>query len=78
MKYIKEYNENKSERFFFSQDCSSHWYMIPLSLKSEWDRLNTDDEDDYDTIDEFSKLFSQYMTGGGITHITFENPEKMK
>lgn len=76
MKHLKRYNENKSERFFFSQDCSCHWYMVPLSLKSEWDRLNTDDDDDYDTIEEFEKTFSKYRTGGGISNISFEDPEK--
>jgi hypothetical protein len=35
--------------------------MVPLDLKSEWNRLNTNDEDDYDTIDEFNRLFSQYI-----------------
>lgn len=55
----KQYYFN-DKKFFFDQDCSS-LYMVPLDLKSEWNRLNTNDEDDYDTIDEFNRLFSQYI-----------------
>lgn len=74
---LKKFNEStENERFFFSQDCSSHWYMVPVRLKEEWNRLNTDDEDDQDTLDEFNSVFGEYSLGGGITHITFENPIK--
>ena len=82
---LKKFNESlEKERFFFDQDCSSHWYMIPVKLKDEWNRLNTsgiirngdDDEDDQDTLDEFESVFGEYSLGGGITHITFENPIK--
>ena len=27
----------KADRFFLDQDQSSHWYIVPLSRKSEWD-----------------------------------------
>lgn len=74
---LKKFNESlEKERFFFDQDCSSHWYMVPVSLREEWNRLNTDDEDDYEKIEEFEDTFGQYSLGGGITHITFENPIK--
>jgi hypothetical protein len=74
---LKKFNESlKKGRFFFDQDCSSHWYMVPLELKEEWNRLNTDDEDDQDTIDEFNDFFGEYTLGGDITQITFENPIK--
>ena len=72
---LKKFNESQeNKRFFFDQDCSSHWYMVPVDLKDEWKRLNTDDEDDYETISEFEDVFGQYSLGGGISHITFENP----
>lgn len=76
MKHLNKFNESAAERFFFDTDCSGHWYMVPVSLQEEWGRLNTDDEDDYETIDEFITKFSDYGLGGGITHITFENPIK--
>lgn len=66
----------KKKRFFFDQDSSSHWYMVPVDLKEQWNKLNTSDEDDQDTIDEFEKIFAEYRTGGDISSITFENPSK--
>ena len=74
MKQQKEYETKK--RFFFDQDSSSHWYMLPVDLKEQWNKLNTSDEDDQDTIDEFEKIFAEYRTGGDISNITFENPSK--
>ena len=75
MKHLNKFNESlNSERYFFDQDCSSHWYMVPVSLREDWVLLNTDDEDDYDTISKFESKFGQYSLGGGITNITFENP----
>lgn len=78
MKHLMKFNESAENkgRFFFDQDCSSHWYMVPADMKSKWNELNTDDEDDQDTIDLFEEAFGEYRLGGGITHITFENPIK--
>jgi hypothetical protein len=50
------------------------WFLLVYRMNGG--RLNTDDEDDYETIDEFITKFSDYGLGGGITHITFENPIK--
>jgi len=80
MKHLNKFNESlDNERFFFDQDCSSHWYMVPDKLREEWNRLNTivsNNEEDYESIEEFDSKFGQYSLGGGITHITFENPIK--
>jgi len=53
--------------------------MVPDKLREEWNRLNTivsNNEEDYESIEEFDSKFGQYSLGGGITHITFENPIK--
>ena len=74
MKHIIKFNENLSSgRFFFDQDQDCHWYMIPADLKSKWLEMTVNDLHD-DKIDEFEHTFAQYRTGGGISHITFENP----
>ena len=39
-------NKAINDRFFFDQDESSHWYMIPLSLKSRWLSLNSQNDDE--------------------------------
>ena len=57
-------------KYFFDQDSSSHWYMIPVERKEEWDLLFDLDEDDPNTWELFEK-FSQYRTGGGINDIEF-------
>lgn len=76
MEHIKKFNEASTQRYFFDQDVSGHWYMIPAKLKSEWLRFTINDisEEDYDAIGEFEKLFNEYRLGGGITKISFENP----
>lgn len=72
---LKKFNESlDSERFFFDTDCSGHWYLVPVSLTDTWYELNTDDEDDYETIDKFITVFSEHMLSGGINGITFEKP----
>lgn len=78
MKYLKDFNENKSQIYFFDQDESSHWYMLPIELKEKWVEMTTNDiGDDYDKQEEFQDLFNEYMLGGGINNISFENPNKL-
>ncbi len=75
MKHLKKFNEdisNNSERFFFSQDGDSHWYMIPVSLKERWNKYSNEDSDEAEDI--INSEFGQFRTGGGISNITFENP----
>lgn len=76
MRYLRPYNESQDNSFFFSQDESSHWYMIPTSLKSRWKELNSRGEDDDEANDLIESEFGQYRTGGGIENISFENPQK--
>ena len=36
----------EEEKYFLSQDCSSHWYVVPIKNKKEWDEWCEIDEDD--------------------------------
>jgi hypothetical protein len=60
------------QKFFFSQDDSCHWYMIPVERREEWEKardLNLDRDEGYD---EWQKgNWEDYMTGGGIDDIEF-------
>lgn len=82
MKHLKKYNENidQSGKWFFSQDQDSHWYMIPSELYDKWQEMtqNDFDDDDYEGVEEFEKTFGEYRTGGGISHIIFENPTEIR
>ncbi len=67
-----------NERYFFDQDCSSHWYMIPSNLRKVWDEftVNDIDDEDYDKQDAFESIFSGFRLGGGISEYEFLNPIK--
>ena len=74
-------NKNlESGKWFFGQDESSHWYMIPFELRDKWQEmtLNDFDDDDYEDIEEFERLFGEYMLGGGIESYVFENPTEIR
>lgn len=60
------------DRFFFSQDDSCHWYMIPEKWKEEWYKL-IEDEECWDKP-EWGK-FEKCRTGGGISNISFTDPK---
>ena len=78
--------KTQPERFFFDQDESSHWYMIPERLRglwNEWEAL----PDAWDLVegeretlrgkqDEFERTFEPHRLGGGITHFTFTDPQE--
>lgn len=62
------------QRYFFTQDESSHWYMIPVELKEVWDRLaHLDDCWEYDAW----RQIEEHRLGGGINDITFEKPSNI-
>jgi len=74
-------------RFFFDQDESSHWYMIPEEKRGRWDALNekagelqergkeTMLEDLYgDMGDEFS----EFRLDGGVRYYSFTDPSLAK
>ena len=67
---------------YLRQDDDGHWYAIPVELVSKFDHMmdeisSTESETDewYEAIDEFSRVFSKYMTGGGYDHIEIILPE---
>lgn len=60
------------ERYFFAQDESSHWYMLPVRLKEQWDCLSQKPNGwEYDGWLEIE----EHRLDGGIESITFENPQ---
>jgi len=73
---IAEQQEMENERWFFDQ-CDSDWFLLPLKSKDEWDGYTENDfsDDDQDLIDEFEEKFGEYRTGGGISDISFTNPQ---
>ena len=64
------------QAFFFTQDDSSHWYMIPVEKRGRWKQLNNrlpeiEGWDEYDYNEAIDDEFGSYRTGGGISHIEF-------
>lgn len=66
----------KLTQYFFSQDESSHWYMIPSERREEWNKAR---EMNIATDEGYQKWcddgWDNYRTGGGIGHIDFYLPE---
>lgn len=63
--------ERSGERYFFAQDESSHWYIIPERLRAEWyewTQLDPDNEDSWSPPKGARRL------DGGPQAVTFENP----
>jgi hypothetical protein len=61
----------KPQRYFLSQDNSSHWYLVPVENREEWDawcNLDEDDEAAWDAPDFARRL------DGGPNGITFSDP----
>lgn len=58
--------------FFFSQDDSCHWYMIPTERREEWSKARDLDLETDEGYEEWQKgNWEDYMTGGGIGDIDF-------
>lgn len=52
-------------RVYVAQDDSGHWYVIPYSLKDQFNALLDASEEGED---EFIDKFSQYMTGEDLNN----------
>ena len=61
-----------AERFFLSTDNDSHWYLVPVVRKADWDAWRDIPEDDERAWDppDFAKRLN-----GAPSLVTFENPE---
>jgi len=52
------------------QDDAGHWYLVPNELVPKFHKLMEKVyNSDYDAMDEHSKLFGQYMTGGDLNDV---------
>ncbi len=60
------------KRFFLDQDQSSHWYVIPLARRAEWDKWCDIPEDNEAAWT--APVFVQEV-GGGPNCVTFSQPE---
>ena len=61
-------------RFFFDTDNDSHWFLVPLERKDEWDAWCSLDEDDENAWDapEWARPL-----GGDPSRISFVDPLEM-
>ena len=62
-------------RYCFVKDDDCHLYMIPVTMREEFNTLSEKAADDYDAQDEFEKKFGDMRPGTGLSYITFENPK---
>lgn len=59
------------ERYFLDTDNSSHWFIVPVSRKAEWQAWNELDEDDPASWD--APDFAEPV-GGCFNLVTFTDP----
>ena len=58
-------------KYFFAQDDSCHWYMIPVEKRELWDELNSIDTETDHWYDRWCDSgFDSYRVDG-ISHIEF-------
>lgn len=62
-----------TEKFFFDQDDSCHWYLVPERLRKQW--YTCVDKAEYDEWESFNEWFNQYMINDPSFY-TFRNPEE--
>ena len=59
------------DRFFLTQDNDSHWFIVPVDKRDEWDEwceIPSNDERAWD-VPDFARAL-----GGSPSNVTFENP----
>ena len=56
------------ERYFLSQDQSSHWYVVPVLKQEEWEEWNNLSENDPKSWDAPEWAI---RVGGSYTLVTF-------
>jgi len=64
--------EAMAERYYLTKDNDSHWYVVPLSKKTEWEawkEIPSDDERTWEAPDFARRTYGSYEL------VTFENPE---
>lgn len=58
------------QKYFFAQDDSCHWYMIPAEKRQRWNEINEMDIETDEGYEAWQEL-EDYRTGGGISDIEF-------
>lgn len=76
---IKELLRSSSmeQKYVFVKDDDCHWYMIKAEDKDKFNKM-LDEANAKDDHDAFCEAFEEYRLGGGISHISFENPVDIK
>lgn len=65
----------EEKRWRFVTDDDGHWYLIPVELEEEFNKLLSEGEDDCYT--EFNnKFYDNYSIGCHPSCFTFENPKE--
>ncbi len=62
----------KSARYFLGSDNSSHWYLVPVAHRKDWEawtNLDEDDEASWEAPDFAVRL------GGHLSQVTFADPK---
>lgn len=60
------------QAYFFAQDDSCHWYMIPVEKRELWRSMSDIDIDSDEGYAAWQEAgFDDYRTGGGIDDIEF-------
>lgn len=60
-------------RYKFKNDGDGHWFLIPVELDAEFNRLLHEGENDY--YAEFNNKFEEFYTGCSPSSYTFTDPE---
>lgn len=61
--------------YFFAQDDSCHWYMIPTQFREEWNKADSLQGNNEEAYEKAMDIFDEFRTDGGIGHIEFYLPE---
>lgn len=68
-----------SQKYILTQDCSSHWYVIPADKEDEWSKYNDAAERYWDDCrnDEEPPVEPEWadMVGGAPSLVVFGNYE---
>ena len=69
-------------QYFYRTDGDGHDYFIPVEQIEKfdyWNRLNPDNDDEFNEFYKMSGDFTKYMVGGSIYHIPlWIDPKELK
>lgn len=66
---------NEPERFYLDQDCSGHWFVVPVAKRDEWNAWTRIGEEDPENEDGWEAPPWARPVGGSPTLVAFTAPE---